>query len=126
MSEDTGGTRHAAEPAERAADQADGRARDADRNSRWAVAIMVGALLGLAGLAIQNERIAASLRVEIAGLREDLRAEIATVRADLQGEIAYRLGQLAGMTLRDESTPETATAPSGTDPEAEPDEQPEG
>ena len=121
MTEDATGGRDAAERAERAADQADGRARDADRISRWAVAIMAGALLGFAGLAIQNERNAATLRVEIVALREDLRAEIATVRGDLEGEIAFRLGRLEGMIIRGDLEPDTTTAPA--EPEAEPNEQ---
>lgn len=92
MAQDTTGIQNAAERAERAADQADRRARDADRIGRWTVGVVLAALLGFVGLAIQNERNAANLRVEIAGVREDLRTEITAVQSDLQGEIALQNG----------------------------------
>lgn len=115
MAQDTTGIQHAAERAERAADQADRRARDADRIGRWTVGVVLAALLGFVGLAIQNERNAANLRVEIAAVREDLRTEITAVQSDLQGEIAYRMGQLAGMI----GAAGTAVPPAATEPESE-------
>ena len=84
---------------------------------------MLAALLGFVGLAVQNERNAANLRVEIAAVREDLRTEIAALRSDLQGEIAYSMGQLVGMLSGGDLTPEPSIPPPAAEPGPEPEEQ---
>ena len=62
----------AARHAERAADQTDARARDVDRWIRWSIALVLGAVLGLALLML--------------GLFHDLRGEIVTVHETVPPE----------------------------------------
>lgn len=56
-----------AERAERAADHADRRARDADRIVRWGVGLVLGVMLVMAALMLE-------LRGEVGDVRRDVRA----------------------------------------------------
>ena len=76
----------AARRAERAADQTDARARDVDRWIRWGIALVLGAILGLALLML--------------GLFGDLRGEIAAGQVEIEAEISNVRDEITN--LRDE------------------------
>lgn len=94
-----------ADRAERAADLADRRARDADRTSRWMIGIGLALLVavGVQMIAIQRST------QQIAAAVETLRADVQTLRADFQEQIDTTSELIARILLQlpepDEPTP---------------------
>lgn len=78
----------AARHAERAADQTDARARDVDRWIRWGIALVLGAVLGLAllmlGLFNDLRGEIVTVQAEIASVREELGADITSLRNEIR------------------------------------------
>ena len=91
----------AARHAERAADQTHARVRDVDRWIRWGIALVLGAILGLALLMLG---LFGDLRGEIAAGQVEIEAEISNVREELGAEIASGREELGAVitSLRNE------------------------